>query len=81
MAQTRYSQLPQVTGLDGTEIVPLDQSDGEGGYVTRRTTTGAIAALGFGVLSNYVDDAAAALGGVPLGGFYRTASVVKVRVS
>jgi hypothetical protein len=46
VATTRYTQLPIVSGLDGTEIVPLDQSDGLGGYVTRRTTTGAIAALG-----------------------------------
>lgn len=42
MANVRYSSLPQVTGLDGSEIVPLDQSDGMGGYVTRRTTAGAI---------------------------------------
>lgn len=46
MANTRYTQLPPVTGLDGTEIVPVDQSDGLGGYVTRRTTTGAIAGTG-----------------------------------
>lgn len=46
MANTRYTQLPPVTGLDGTEIVPVDQSDGAGGYVTRRTTTGAISGTG-----------------------------------
>ena len=44
MANTRYSQLPVATSLDGTEIVPIDQSDGAGGYVTRRTTTQAISA-------------------------------------
>lgn len=32
-------------------------------------------------LSNYADDAAAAAGGIAVGGLYRTGSVVKVRVS
>lgn len=36
---------------------------------------------GFPGLSNYADDAAAATGGVPVGGLYRTASAVKVRVA
>ena len=46
MANIRYSQLPVATSLDGTEIVPIDQSDGAGGYVTRRTTTSVIATTG-----------------------------------
>jgi hypothetical protein len=33
------------------------------------------------VLANYADDAAAATGGVAVGGLYRTAGAVKVRVS
>ncbi len=33
------------------------------------------------VLGDYVDDAAAAVGGVPVGGVYRTASALKVRVA
>jgi hypothetical protein len=41
----RY-QFPVGTSLDGTEIVPIDQSDGAGGYVTRRTTTSTIATTG-----------------------------------
>lgn len=32
-------------------------------------------------LGNYADDTAAAAGGVPVGGLYRTASAVKVRVA
>lgn len=31
--------------------------------------------------SSYANDAAAAVGGVPVGGFYRNGSVVQVRVS
>ncbi len=37
--------------------------------------------LGLDNLSDYVDDVAAAAGGVPVGGFYRTGSTIKVRVS
>ncbi|MCB4860790.1 hypothetical protein K7W03_14440 [Sphingobium sp. PNB] len=32
-------------------------------------------------LADYADDAAAAAGGVPVGGFYRNGSVVMVRVT
>ena len=35
----------------------------------------------FPVLGSFADDAAAAAGGVPVGGLYRTASAVKVRVA
>ncbi len=35
----------------------------------------------FPVLGSYADDVAAAAGGVPVGGLYRTASAVKVRVA
>jgi len=40
----------------------------------------ATAILGSG-LPNYADDAAAATGGIPVGGLYRTSSAVKVRVA
>lgn len=36
---------------------------------------------GFNVLADYVDDSAASAGGIPVGGLYRTGSVVKVRVA
>lgn len=32
-------------------------------------------------LTEYADDAAAATGGIPIGGFYRTASAIKQRVA
>lgn len=35
----------------------------------------------FSALGNYADDVAAAAAGVPIGGLYRTASAVKVRVT
>lgn len=35
----------------------------------------------FSALGNYADDIAAAAAGVPIGGLYRTASAVKVRVT
>lgn len=51
--------------------------------VTQHEAALAVAAekiLGAG-LGNFANDAAAATGGVPVGGFYRNASVVQVRVS
>lgn len=35
----------------------------------------------FGALGNYANDAAAAAGGVPIGGLYRNGSAVNVRVT
>lgn len=37
--------------------------------------------LGLDTLADYADDVAAAAGGVAVGGFYRTGSAVKIRVS
>ncbi len=45
MPNTRISQLPPAISIDGTELVPIDQSDGAGGYTTRSTTTQDIADL------------------------------------
>ncbi len=47
MANTRYTQLPIVSGLDGSEWVPLDQQVqvAPDVFVTRRATTADIAAL------------------------------------
>lgn len=45
MANTRITQLPTAVGVDGTEWVAIDQSDGFGGYVTRRVETQDIANL------------------------------------
>lgn len=35
----------------------------------------------WGALEDYADDTAAAAGGVPVGGTYRTGSIIKVRIS
>lgn len=43
MANTRIPQLALAIGLDGSEFLEIAQSDGMGGYVSRRTTAGAIA--------------------------------------
>jgi hypothetical protein len=45
MANVRIPQLPPVSGLDGTEEMEVAQSDGLGGFVSRRTTTQAIGDL------------------------------------
>jgi hypothetical protein len=44
MAEILFTNLPVAVSLDGSEVVPIDQSNGDGTYTTRRTTTGAIAA-------------------------------------
>lgn len=44
MPYNRITQLPLAVSLDGSEFVPIDQSDGMGGYVTKRTTVGSISA-------------------------------------
>lgn len=43
MANTRIPQLPYTNLLDGTEQVEIAQSDGAGGYVSRRTSAADIA--------------------------------------
>jgi hypothetical protein len=48
MAETLITQLPRAVALDGTELVPLDQSDGGGVYTTRAATTQQIADLASG---------------------------------
>lgn len=42
---TIFAPLAPATGINGSEIVPIDQPDGSGGYATLSTTTAAIAAL------------------------------------
>ena len=38
MANVRIPQLTVAVGIDGTEEIEIAQSDGAGGYVSRRTT-------------------------------------------
>ncbi len=59
-------------------------TDANGGDIT--VTPGAAGGIGTAghfkmILANFADDTAAAAGGVPVNGWYRTASVVKVRVA
>ncbi len=55
--------------------------NGTGGGTTLLSLSGA-GRLAFGVTpADFADDAAASAGGVPVGGVYRTASVLKVRVA
>jgi hypothetical protein len=49
MAEILFTNLPVAVSLDGSEVVPIDQSNGDGTYTTKRTTTGAIAAQVSGV--------------------------------
>jgi hypothetical protein len=65
---TRTSELV-ITGVDSTITKTLLQIEGSGIFTL---TQG---------LSEYADDVAAAAGGIPLNSLYRTASVVKIRVS
>jgi len=45
MTNKRITQLPVAVGLSGEEYLAIDQPDGFGGYVTRRTTTADVAGL------------------------------------
>lgn len=42
MAKITINELPTAISLTGNELVPIDQSDGAGGYVTKRTTAAAL---------------------------------------
>jgi hypothetical protein len=77
MANITIPNLPVAISLSGTEQVEIVQAG-----TSVRTTTGQIAGVILsGGLGNYADDTAAAAGGVSVGGLYRTASVVKIRVT
>lgn len=43
MSNTRIPQLALAIGLDGSELLEIAQSDGLGGYVSRRATAGMVA--------------------------------------
>jgi hypothetical protein len=68
---------------DGTEALKVQNAAGTTDVMTVDTTNNKTTFSGSVVLSlaEYVDDTAAAAGGVPVGGLYRTGSVVKIRVS
>ena len=72
----RTSSLPAAAALDGTELVPIVQA----GDSVQATAT-EIAATAFLALTNAVDDAAAAIAGVAVGGIYRNGSALQIRIS
>ena len=79
MANITIPNLPAAISLSGAEQLEVVQAG-----TSVRTTTGQIAGLApiqANGLVNYADDTAAAAGGVAIGGLYRTASVVKIRVT
>jgi hypothetical protein len=60
MAEILFTNLPVAVSLDGSEVVPIDQSNGDGTYTTKRTSTADIAGTlpASGVSSGtYGDDA------------------------
>lgn len=64
--------IGQTPGVDGFSIFGGRNGGADGTEIVRFLTGG---------LANYADDTAAASGGVPLKGLYRTGSAVKIRVA
>lgn len=68
--------------IGGTTTGPAIQHIGTSTYGLRLGGTYSAAPISFGTLpGNYANDAAAATGGVPVGGVYRNGSVLMVRVA
>jgi hypothetical protein len=76
MSNIQIPNLPAVISVSGTEQLECVQAG-----VSSRVTINQIKASFFGSLGNYANDAAAAAGGIAVGGLYRNGSVVMVRVS
>lgn len=70
--------------LDGSENLIINTYAGDGttvtGSITISQTNGQIV-IPIATIVAYADDAAAAVGSVPVGGLYRTASAVKIRAA
>lgn len=64
---TPITSLPAATALTGAEIVPVVQ-----GGTTKRTTVQSIS--GQQIQGTYANNAAAILGGLSIGAFYKTAT-------
>jgi len=67
----------RLTALEGR----ADAVDGEITALQDRATALEAFQASFATLTNYADDAAAATGGVAVGGLYRNGSIVQVRVT
>lgn len=66
---------------DGTKVYVGNASENALEIDATGKTIKPVAPYAFGGLGNFVNDAAAATGGVPVGGMYHTAGAVKVRVT
>jgi|TARA_R110000868_G_scaffold19297_1_gene83068 hypothetical protein len=81
MSNLQIPNLPAAIALNGNELFEAVQA-GTSVKVALTQMASFIMGGGFGqTLQDYANDAGAAAGGVPLGGFYRNGSVVMVRVA
>lgn len=67
-------------GDSGQWVEDNPQSGNDGGIRDDLSSPTGHTLVGFLGLQNFADDVAASVGGVPVGGLYRTGSIVKVRV-
>jgi hypothetical protein len=86
-SSTQGNEIARITA-HWTDVTTGTRTGDLGFYTTNSTTsTQKLNISGAGIftitqgLSNYVDDAAAAAGGIPVNGLYRNGSVVQIRVS
>jgi len=84
MANTKINQLPLYTGdTTGTYLV----MNNSGETTTYKVTKENLIGNSFVILSqvsgslNFINDAAAASGGVPLGGLYRNGNFIMIRLT
>ena len=76
MANIAIPNLQVAVSLTGSEQLEAVQAG-----VSCRITTSQIKTYVLTPAGNYTDDTAAAAAGVPVGGLYRTGSILKIRVS
>lgn len=69
------------TNNDGTAKIARGNAGATTQDIISIDATGKIAIVGLQSLGNYASDAAAATGGVPVGGLYRNGSVLMIRVA
>ena len=76
MANVAIPNLPAAVTLTGAELFEAVQAG-----VSVRVADSQIKTYVLTPAGNYTDDTAAAAAGVPVGGLYRTGSILKIRVS
>lgn len=73
-------------GIDGTSgltsnLQKITDGDGTATPISLSTSLACITNLSLSSISNYTDDASAALGGVPINGIYHTDGILKIRLA